>query len=176
MTQRRRLLSLLLALCTVGCAMAASKTIEAISLQPSPTCRIEIAPSRELLVRKLDESRVQITWRSPSAVDPSTEARLGCSNEAFQDQLGEAGFENQNGRWVYSGGSGSKDVAELNRPTWTGKGATYFAAGVCRAVVGQAVGARSTFSIDLCVGEADYTAHQPQLELLEKQVSVFARP
>jgi hypothetical protein len=172
MNARHCLSQLLLALLSSGCAIAASSDNGLVYIQPATACRIAIAPSEGLAVRRIDDARAQITWRTAGKSGPSTEARFACSNEALPDQLNAAGFEKQGDRWVYPGGSGGGDVTEIRRPTWTGKGATYFSGGVCRVVVGQSSSGRSTIFIDFCLDEADYRRGRPNLDLLEAQVSI----
>jgi hypothetical protein len=144
-------------------------------LHPAATCRIDVVPTKRLAVTKLDEMRVQVTWRVGERPSASAEVRFACSSQSLREELDAAGFREDHGRWLYTGGSAVVSATTIQADTWSGMAATYFATAVCRAVIGRAVTGKSVFLADFCVSEADYMRDHPALEMVEEQISIQAQ-
>lgn len=149
-----------------------------VTLRPSVACQIEIQPPRDILVRKLDETRIQLSW-SPlrgGGVPVSTEVRFGCSSTSLSEQLEAAGFEERNGKWMFAGGNGTPDVSSVNTSTWAGMSATYFSGNVCHAAVGKERVGTAVMTIDFCVDESEYERVRRRLSSWESHVSLSSTP
>lgn len=158
-----------------GCSAQPGLVANPAVLHPAATCRIAIAPTERLAVAKLDEMRVQVTWRDGERASASAEVRFACSSHSMREELLAAGFEENLGGWRFAGGSATVRATAVQAGTWNGLAATYFANAVCRAVIGQAATGKGVFFAEFCVSEADYMRDHPALEMVEERISIQAQ-
>jgi hypothetical protein len=157
-----------------GCHASGGGYANVLSISPSPDCTLELQAFGGAKLRKIDETRIQISYADNPV---SSEVRVICEFADPNEFLANSGFLRNGDSIEFADGSGSKLARRFRMNKWIGVAATYFQGDVCQIVVGhQEENANNkNFLLDMCVSKGDFDLHFRDVYELERYLHVLSR-
>lgn len=161
-------------ICSTASAASGSKPIEEATISPSPFCRLGFTNSPSISARKLDDKRLEVSWRVGKRL-ARIEVRTACTTEPMDRTLNEAGFSRTGRKRELVAGSGTAEAEQVHTPSWEGFAATFFQGNACRAVAGRSLASDYRFTLDFCISESEYRKSSKQFDVIERHINVSKR-